>query len=121
MNAVIDPTVKPTIDLSSPTLAADVAGVLAFHGLATVDPHSIISITDNGNGDSLVKLAAAHGLNDADPVTISGASVSDYNDNWLAVTVGIADTLATFIIFDQDAALPLPFAGNATGGQWSAP
>lgn len=75
----------PTVSLSGPRPAADVAAVLDDYGLVVLDPHQIIAVVNDG-GIASVQTAGKHGLADGDLVRL--LDVPGYGDEVVGSSSG---------------------------------
>jgi hypothetical protein len=77
----------------------------AVVGRRVLTGHDIVSILDD-TGLALATTAAAHGLTETDPITLSGTTGYDG-----AETVGVVPSATTFY-------LTAPYSADSFGGRW---
>ena len=72
------------------------------------DQRTILTITDDGSGNALVRCAGPHSLLAGRSVTISGASVAGYNQT---ATVGSVPSATTWTV-------TAGYTADSVGGRW---
>jgi hypothetical protein len=82
--------------------------------VASGNPHTIVSITDDGVGNALVTTEAPHGLTFGDYVFVSGTS-GQYDGLWIVGN----PTATTYLILDIVQANGVPYTGSSAG-TWAA-